>query len=603
MGASDRQGALGNTTFKSWALFLALSLVVALSVWVGGEIGARQAVREVEARLPGAAALSVLPLESELGKQHVTGRVLADDPDVRNAVRDPSREKLAALNTKFERLQKATEAAVIYLVGASGFCTSASNWNLPSSFVGFDYRFRDYYRDALSKGETAQYAMGKTSLRPGAYLATRVADTSGVLVVKVVFDRLEQEWRQTGNRIFVTDADNVILLASEPDWRFHTFGPVAPSVIARIRDADQFGAGAALTPLALRQTEAPALTWNGQDYLRRVVPVRGTPWMLHLLVPLDEPAKAGARAGRALAGGIAVLILVASGLATRRLRRARASAAEAAAFNARLRREVEARTADLNTANTALRAEVNERRAAEEKLARMQNERAQANRLATLGQIAAGVAHEINQPLAAIRAYADNGRAFLSRGNPDSAARNLELIGGLTEKIGTITDELRAFSRKTPGHVTTVALADAIEGAMVLMGPRLRQAGIHLEDRTADRDISVRADRLRLEQILVNLIQNAVEALTGVADPRIALDAETREGRVLVTVRDNGPGIAPELVDRLFTPFVTGKPMGLGLGLVVSQDLAKDFGGQLSGGNDPAGGGRFVLELQAVSPS
>ncbi|MDB5455349.1 MAG: sensor histidine kinase, partial [Caulobacter sp.] len=291
---------------------------------------------------------------------------------------------------------------------------------------------------------------------------------------------------------------------------------------------------------------------------------------------------------------LGILAAAAAFLRWRGLASVRAARQEAA--RAALEARVEERTAELRSANRRLSAEMDERRRAEAHVQLMQDELVQSNKLATLGQIAAGVAHEINQPVAAIRTYADNAAVLLDRDDGGSAKRNLGLIAGLTDRIGLITDELRAFARKTNAPPAPVAVREAVEGALLLVGARVRQQHVKVV-RTEDAEgLKVMAERFRLEQVLVNLLQNALEALEGVAQPEIALEVSAHKSQVRIVVADNGPGLAPKAAQTLFTPFATTKPRGLGLGLVISRDIVAEFGGELS--VEPGrGGARFVITL------
>jgi len=273
-----------------------------------------------------------------------------------------------------------------------------------------------------------------------------------------------------------------------------------------------------------------------------------------------------------------------------------ARAARQEAARAELEARVEERTVELRKSNRRLTVEMEERRRAEAHVHLMRDELVQSNKLATLGQIAAGVAHEINQPVAAIRAYADNASVFLDRADPDTARSNLGLIAGLTDRIGLITDELRAFARKTSAPAAPVTVREAIDGALLQVGPRLRQTAIRVIRREADEEALVMAERFRLEQVLVNLLQNALEALEGAPDPEIAIQVTARRSQIRIVIADNGPGVAPQTAKTLFTPFATTKPRGLGLGLVSSRDIIAELGGELALEPAPIGA-RFVISL------
>lgn len=255
------------------------------------------------------------------------------------------------------------------------------------------------------------------------------------------------------------------------------------------------------------------------------------------------------------------------------------------------------RTEDLTRANTRLSAEVQERERAEARLQVLQSELVQANKLASLGQIAAGVAHEVNQPVAAIRAYSDNAALLLAEGRGEAVRKNLAAIGELTERVGAITDELRAFSRRSTGRLEPTSVAEAIEGSLLLTNSRVRARELKVVRSAVDPTLRVMAERVRLEQVLVNLLQNAFEALEAVPHPEVRIAVEARDGEVAITVSDNGPGLAPDVAENLFLPFVTTKPRGVGLGLVISRDIAAQFGGKLTVDSRPGEGAAFTVIL------
>jgi two-component system C4-dicarboxylate transport sensor histidine kinase DctB len=297
---------------------------------------------------------------------------------------------------------------------------------------------------------------------------------------------------------------------------------------------------------------------------------------LHVLMPL-RPALASANANARLVT-LAALALIVGALVL--VWRARERQQLQAAARAALEAQVAERTAELRETNKQLEAESAERARADQRYRAAREELAQASRLGSLGQITAGVAHEINQPVAAIRTFADNARQLLDRGETARATDNLGRISALTERIGAITAELRNFARKRTPEIGAVEIGSALDSVMLLIGDRVRAAGVAFE-RRGDLTVRVIADRVRLEQVLINLVQNALDALGSTEAPRVILAVEAAAERARITVTDNGPGVPPDLRDQLFTPFVTGREAGLGLGLAISRDIARDFGGEL----------------------
>ncbi|MGR0188564.1 ATP-binding protein [Azospirillum aestuarii] len=268
-----------------------------------------------------------------------------------------------------------------------------------------------------------------------------------------------------------------------------------------------------------------------------------------------------------------------------------------------LERTVAERTADLRTTNARLEQAIAEHQRAERDLRDTQAELVQAGKLAALGQLAAGVGHELNQPLSAIRSYAHNGRKLIALGRVAEAEGNLGKIADLTARMANITNHLKRFARRPDTRLGAVELAPVVQGALSLFGDRLREESVELavdlpEDRPGE-PLRVRAEEVRLEQVLVNLLSNALDAVAGAPLRRIVIAAEGADGTVRITVRDSGPGIPDAVAGQVFDPFFTTKPVGagLGLGLSISYNIVRDFGGVLSVADSGPGGTAFLLTL------
>ncbi|MDZ4363037.1 sensor histidine kinase [Brevundimonas sp.] len=589
-----------------WRLFAAFWIVVAMLAVVGwGQIARRDAEASALRQASTAAALHASVLRSELERHRSLPMVMALDPDLADLLTDPGLGP-SVLNRKFEGLARDVRAAAIYLLDTGGTALAASNWREPTSFVGSNYRFRPYFHEAMRDGQAAFFALGTVSGRPGLYLSRRVDDPAGrpigVIVAKVEFDVLEQDWRASGEPTYVTDANGVVLITTVPDWRFRTTRPLSQEQ-RRQFSAEHTSGTAALAdmPFPAGRDDLIRITQGlpSDLYARTAQPLADMGWTLTLLSASQAQISRAILAAQTLALLSVSLLAGLSGILLRRRQRARSRAVEAEAAPLDLERQIDLRTVELRTANTRLSHEIDERRRLEKSRQDLQDELIQANKLATLGQIAAGVAHEINQPIAAIRTHADSAGLYLDRADTAAAARSLSTIGGLTERIGAITDELRAFSRKTRSEVVAVAVDAAIDGTLLLIGARLRERGVTLSRDVPVPGLRVRAERNRLEQVILNLLQNAVEALEGVADPAIVIAVRQTGNRVSIAVSDNGPGVSPEVRDRLFTPFTTDKTDGLGLGLVISRDIVAGFGGELTYRPGPAGAAFQIVLARA----
>jgi two-component system C4-dicarboxylate transport sensor histidine kinase DctB len=589
---------------------LAAALIFGALVFAN-DYGRRRAYDSLQARAQGTAELNAVLLRTVLEKQRSLPFVLAQDRDVISALSSRSGSMLQLVNRKLESLIPGTRSAVIYLLDADGLALASSNWREPTSFVGTNYSFRPYYTRAVITGEAEHYALGTVSKRPGLYISKRIdgpLGLLGVIVVKLEFDELETDWRRNSDPSLVVDQRGIVLLTSFPEWRFMTEGPIPADQMGPIRESLQFG-DAPLEPLNISpalpqgqpdivQARLPGATKNG-EFVRVQTSVPTTSWTLQLLTPAAPAVADATRTAQLLALivlapvlGLTAFVLRRRGLAQRRAREQEAARLE-------LERRVAERTADLSTAHAELVMQAEERQKTEAKLQTVQQELVQANRLAILGQVTAGVAHEINQPVAAIRSYADNAGTFLGRNQIEPVKDNLKAIAGLTERIGSITEELRTFSRKGTSDAGPIGVSDVIEGAMLLLGSRFRQRAGQIITQAPPPDIKVHGNRIRLEQVLINLMQNALEATEGGPASKISVRYAITEDEVELIVSDNGPGIPEAIMQALFTPFNTSKDRGLGLGLVICHDIVAEYGGRIEVESSNAGT-KFTVHLPRV---
>jgi len=608
-------------------------ILAALLVYLAGTWGGDRALGEMAAQARAAAQLNSLALRSSLDKFRSVPFVLAHDPEVRAALQSPQPGRIQQLDRKLSTLSQGVGASAVYLLNDMGLAIAASNWDEPATFVGVDYRFRPYFQRAKTQGNAEYFALGTVSHEPGLYLSRRIDDTAGgmlgVIVLKIDFTLLEHNWDALDATLFVTDDRGVVLMGNVAAWRFHITDTLPPGASAAMRAELQFGEGP-FEPLPVTLPEHPPQTGAlvrarqalrgaraGTPQLYTALPVDGTDhWTLHMLSPVQGSLDRAATNAQLATLLVLTAVGLTVGLFLYRHGQARRRAQAQATIRAELENQVQQRTGELRRANTELQAMMDARQQDEARLHRMQDELVQANKLALLGQVAAGVAHEINQPVAAIRAYADNTTEFVRRGQQTAVLENLQTIAAMTERIGGITGELRAFSRKSTASVAPTRLDEALQGALLLVGHRIKREGVRLDQPAPHPRRYVLADRMRLEQVFVNLLQNALDALRGCADPHISIDVDatspdpalasspapgaTPGAPIRIHIRDNGPGLAPHVRERLFTPFQTTKPEGLGLGLIICRDILTEFGGALHAADIPPPGALFTVTLAAA---
>ncbi|PLQ02622.1 sensor histidine kinase [Cupriavidus pauculus] len=593
-------------------------------------------------------------LESTLDRYEFLPALVSLHPSVRALLaspQDPAR--IAAVNDYLVEVNRRARASATYVIAANGLALAASNHGEPGSFVGTDYRFRPYFQMA-SRGQVGRfYAIGVTSDEPGYYIAQPIEAGGKVIGVTVV--KLNLEWFQRagsgrGEPLMVSDDHGVIFLSSVPGWQYRTLQPLPSALQAELHRTRQYH-DVDVTPLPMQALTSPVMRWladhtladgqrlvrvgptdrrdgesapdgadgaglhfgladtGGDRYLEINRAVGPAGWNMQVMAPLD-PVLANARSatiGAALAYACICLLLVNLRQRRQRARDMVYSRRLLEAAYDELERRVEARTADLMAINEQLEGEVVERTRAESELRATQDELVQASKLAALGQMAAGITHELNQPLAALRTFSDNTRVLLERGQLDAATGNLSAIADLTERMGKITGQLKLFAGKARQRRNAVRVRAALDHVLQLIAPRLGQVMLRVRGLDGEAaDLAVWADELKLEQVLLNLVGNALDAIAADgradrrADGRVEIGVAATEEQVRIAVRDNGTGIAPEALPHLFEPFYTTKEIGqgLGLGLAISSSIVREFGGQLVAGNAEGGGAEFVVTLR-----
>src|SRR6185295_14519873 len=357
-----------------------------------------------------------------------------------------------------------------------------------------------------------------------------------------------------------------------------------------------------LTVLEQRGTNAVVRVQTGDNdatYLYQTLALPEFGWTIHRFADLAV-VQTDQRDGAIIGGAVSALILSLLLYVAQR-QRAYLAAKQA---GARLQSEVAERTRELRDANALLQTEVDERRRTEARLRATQNELVQAGKLAALGQMSAAIAHEVNQPLAALRTFMASTRIFAQRGDAKKIIKNLDLIDGLAERMASITNHLKTFARKSePGRPEPVAVARAVEGALFLIESQITAAGVRI-DRDIQPDVWVSGYAVQLEQVLVNLIRNALDAVGDAKRPAIEIAVRASDETVRIAIADNGPGVPSEVIDRIFDPFVTTKPVGkgLGLGLSITYGIVQDFRGRIHASDRPQGGAEIVIELPRVTP-
>lgn len=510
-------------------------------------------------------------------------------------------------NHYLEALGASAGAAVLYLIDAQGRTIASSNWNTPASYVGADFSYRPYFTEAMTGRAGRFYAVGTLTGVPGYFIGAPVivdGVTRGVVATKVVLDALEAVWHEGADRVLVTDGNGIVFLASDPALKFRATAPLGPATRARLDATRQYGRGA-YPALGLGTVDDAAPIITGSDVAPRlplveaVKPLDAYGW--HLLLFTDataaQLARRAARIGMALTLALLGLVALYWAQHLRRAREAQAARAALEAAHHRLEGEVEARTADLREANSRLAGEIEEHR-------HTQGELIQAAKMATLGQMATGISHELNQPLTALRGLTENAAKLLAQGREAEAEANLGHVAALVDRLGKITGQLRAFARRSGVEAVPVDVPAVVAESLAILGPRMRATGVPVTTALDSAATVVRFEPIRLAQIIVNLVGNALDAAQGRPGAAVTILSRRENGQVRLSVEDNGPGLPPGAAERLFEPFFTTKPAGegLGLGLPISLAIAREFGATLVARPRAGGGLAFDLTMEAAAP-
>jgi two-component system C4-dicarboxylate transport sensor histidine kinase DctB len=726
-----------------WLYIIAL-IVILLAIWKGGEVLKNQQIKTL--RIDSFEQLNQLAsvLESAIAKYQHMPTLLASNDRVKKALRDGFESDINQLNRELEQINRITEASDSYILNMDGLTIAASNYRQSASFVGRNFAFRPYFKDAIQGKPGRYYALGITSNRRGYYFSYPVYEGDsiiGIAVVKVDLTQFEKRFANQHYEFLLLDPDGVVFSSSRPNWLYRVFGELSHVELQRIADSQRY-LGKSIEKLAIvyqkpfdEKSQIVDVLENTilndteelqrLSFLRMSRPIRLLGFQISILAPLKIINEEIALWRAIFAGGVTITALL-FGLAMLRTRmlRERSDANEMTRHNQAYIREViqntqaglvtldenhkvesfnpaveklvgqslaplvgqplnalfqsdeedgpdlsfyddflaasndlgikvltregrlcysnrvsvpvemtlcemqlpnrlsylvtfhdmterkryeqeitqarieleqrvRERTFELEGANTRLRHEIEEHKGT-------QRELIQTAKLAVLGQLSAGINHELNQPLTAIRAFAGNGLKFLDRGQYEQAHTNLQHISQLGHHMGDIIARFKVFARKGDVQQGPIAVQTAIMGALKIMSPRYKEVDIELVV-TEDQDFIVNGDMVFLEQVLVNLLANAADAI--LEEPnnerRVCIEQTMTESHVVICVQDSGNGLSDDAVKHLFEPFFTSKSsgLGLGLGLSISQRIVEAMGGQISAQNQVNGGAKFCVTL------
>jgi two-component system C4-dicarboxylate transport sensor histidine kinase DctB len=639
--------------------YLCVLLLIPLGVWGSYRYAERSGIDTIRDAAAHRIDIYENTLTSELARYTYLPSLLSLNPDTVRLLQAPGNAVLTdKVNHYLAAVNRGAHSNTLYIMDLQGKTLASSNWDQAITFVGMNFAYRPYFLDALARGHGVFYGLGTTSKEAGYFYAERVYagdKVVGIATVKINLDKIEPVWKRGADTVVVADANGVIFLSTFDPWRFKSLIALSSEARASIAATRQYDAPGALEAIGLVEQDRinagtvverfasyvdlrrniPALL--GPRFLAVSRPVSGTDWKIVTLSNIKPAESAALNVAIGTGLGLAFVTVFILFVLQRRRIIAQELATKSALrrLNDELERKVSRRTDALSRANKSLKVEIAERKNTEAVLKSTLQELVQAGKMAALGQMSASITHELNQPLAALRTLSDNALIFIQRGQVPGAQQNLEVICELTERMGKITSQLKRFARKSPAFLEPVSLHAALANALFLLDARLRRSEVRLVRIEPEVEVYGLAEATRLEQVLVNLIANALDAMTMAAQTQetaparavsasepgsvpatqvsaarshasgeLTISITSDADDVSISVHDSGPGLTDEALAHLFEPFFTTKDQGegLGLGLTISMSIVQEFGGALSAHNRAEGGAEFIIRLRAATP-
>jgi two-component system C4-dicarboxylate transport sensor histidine kinase DctB len=589
-----------NKQLRWFLLLCGYLLAVALAVCAAQHWNYRQLTIKAEHQSDNLAAF----IRYEIGRYADLPQQIAESAFLVSLLQELPRST-DPLNQYLLQLQQSADVADLYLVNPAGIVIASSNADQKINYLGKDFGFRPYIQNALT-GQSAQYyALGHTSERRGFYYSVPVLVQNqivAVMVAKVDLEPIEQHQQQIAgladSHFMVTGQSDEVFLSDIQQWRLTslTGKALSPSEQQRyitqdIEPMDYSVRSAVLaSAYSLWQLKIDNKTSSFLAY-QRPLPEFG--WTLTVLA---SPAPHQSSLWWAF---LLISLFYSSALLALWVRRERQKRhLQLVQHNQQLEQRVIARTKDLAETNRQLIRQIERREQTETELAQTEQQLVQTAKLATIGALSASLNHELNQPLTALQSYAQTTEKLIDKGYLVDAKTNIQAMRQLMQRLSVIVAQFKDFSRKSSGKNQLVQVNKLILDALGIVKHQCQQQGVKIRLQLPDNSPMVLADPIQLEQVLVNILTNGVQAMKAVADASFHIAVKTQQQQVSIHIRDQGPGIEPHHLERIFEAFFTTKQRdGLGLGLSISQRIVQSFGGQLEVRNAPASGAEFIISL------
>ena len=592
-----------NPYLSKTSVILLAGLLIFVIIWTGSYISWKIGINNLQTNSQQQLDQFVSHLDARLSRFKFIPQLISKNSllvDLLNDAENSSRIDL--VNHFLEDINSIIGASDTYLMNAQGLTLAASNWQEKQTFNNKNFSFRPYFIEAM-KGKLGRYfALGTTSGKRGYYFAYPIVYASrnlGVIVIKMDLSNIELNWSNRKIQFIVSDPQGITFITTQPKWLYQSIKPLSTETLKQIHLSQRY------TGIDLKNMDINILRSisshssivkiiertgkSNKDYFTIQTNIADAGWDVMILAPLTELKKNQLYTIIVLTL-LVILSLLISFLIWQRLKRQHEREHFQQEAQKQLEHQVAVRTTDLTF-------EIDKHKRTEMILRETQDELIQTAKLAVLGQMSASISHEINNPLSAIHSYTDNARKFLSLNNYTQVDENLCRIVQLTRRMSKISSQLKFFSRKSSQIMEVVSIHRVIESAIDIVSHKYKNSSSVINIQSDFSELKVRADIIQLEQILINLINNAMQAIEKQDKGEVTIHIEQQNQWALIHIDDNGTGIELKNIEKIFDPFFTTKKSGLGLGLSISARIMDIMKGRLSVCNLPSGGARFTISL------
>ncbi|MDP2561148.1 ATP-binding protein [Psychrobium sp. 1_MG-2023] len=544
-----------------------------------------------------------IQLKKDLGRFANVATVFSDNSNfIEFLNQNKTSKQVERINRQLAEIAKAANALNVYLLTPSGDVVASSNWLDSDSFIGQNFAFRQYIKDAIIHQRGFELALGAVSGKRGGYFSTAVMSQDrivGILVVKADLARLEvsDSLALLGSQVdfIVQDQHEVIFLSNQPSWQLKRLQQTDP-LVNKVTTSQQtlkllnINVSRFWSTLGFRlwQFEPEAI-----NQLVHIDSFSDYPWKIKLFTPADVSTRYGV--GVALMFGVSFLALVAFMLFYRERQK---NIKQLELSHLKLTKQVARRTQDLTEINKQLMLEIQQRDLAQQKLESAQAQVVQTTKLAVIGQLSSSINHELSQPIAALSSYLQTTQKIIEKQRYSYLPDNLNHMMHTVERLIAIVGQFKSFSRQHSQTLSMVNVSQLINDTLVIIGPHIKQHRVNIVIDNALPSSQVMVEPVQLEQVLINLLTNAVDAVAEVNAGEIQLAVNYCEKQIEISIIDNGEGIEPHYLNQIFEPFFTTKKQnGLGLGLSISRQIIESFNGQLIVESNERQGATFRIRL------